>query len=37
MTRQTHTIKIKSKGHPSINVSKKIDFQPLNFNNRHEI
>ena len=31
MARQKHTIKIKFKGHPSINVSKKVDFQPLNF------
>jgi hypothetical protein len=29
MARQKHTIKIKFKGHPSINVSKKVDFQPF--------
>jgi hypothetical protein len=37
MTRQKHTIKIKSKGHPLIIVSKKVDFKPLNFNNQHAI
>ena len=37
MTRQKHTIKIKSKGNPSVSVSKKLDFKPLNFNNRYEI
>jgi hypothetical protein len=31
MARQKHTIKIKSKCHPSINVSKKVDVQPLNY------
>jgi len=37
MTRQKHTIKIKSKGHPLINVNKKVDFKSLNFNNHHAI
>ena len=37
MTRQKHTIKIKSKGHLSINVSKKVDVHPSNFNNQHAI
>jgi len=37
MARQKHTIKIKSKGHPSINVSKMVNVQPLNFNNQHAI
>ena len=37
MGRQKHTIKIKSKGHPLIIVSKKVDFKPLNFNNQHAI
>ena len=31
------TIKIKCKGHPLINVNKKVDFKSLNFNNRYEI
>jgi hypothetical protein len=37
MTRQKHTIKIKCKGHPLINVNKKVDFKSLNFNNHHAI
>jgi hypothetical protein len=37
MTRQKHTIKIKSKGHPLINVNKEVDFKSLNFNNNHTI
>ena len=37
MTRQKHTVKIKSKDHPSIYVSKKVNFKPLYFNNRYEI
>ena len=37
MTRQKHTIKIKSKGNPSVSVNKKVDFKPFNFNNRYEI
>ena len=37
MTRQKHTIKIKSKGHPFIYVNKKVDFKSLNFNNHHAI
>jgi len=37
MTRQKHTIKIKGKGHPLINVNKKVDFKSLNFNNHHAI
>ena len=37
MTRQKHTIKIKSIGHPLINVNKKVDFKSLNFNNHHAI
>ena len=32
-----HTIQIKSKGHPLINVNKKVDFKSLNFNNHHAI
>ena len=37
MTRHTHTITIKYKGHPLINVNKKVDFKSLNFNNQHAI
>ena len=37
MTRQKHTIHIKSEGHPLINVNKKVDFKSLNFNNHHAI
>ena len=37
MTRQKHTIKINCKGHPLINVNKKVDFKSLNFNNHHAI
>jgi hypothetical protein len=37
MTRQKHTKKIQSKDHPSIYVTKKVNFKPLNFNNRYEI
>jgi hypothetical protein len=35
MTRQK--IYNKDKGNPSVSVNKKVDFKPLNFNNRHEI
>ena len=34
MTRQKHTIKVKSKGHPLINVNKKVNVKPLYFNNQ---
>ena len=37
MTRQKHTIKIKCKCHPLINVNKQVDFESLNFNNHHAI
>ena len=37
MATQKHTIKIKYKDHPSINVYKKGNFKPLNCNNRYEI
>ena len=37
MTRQKHTIKIKFKGHPLINVNKEVYFKSLNFNNHHAI
>ena len=37
MTRQKHTIKIKCKDHPLINVNKNVDFKSLNFNNHHAI
>jgi hypothetical protein len=37
MTRQKHTIQIKSNLHPLINVNKKVDFKSLNFNNHHAI
>jgi len=37
MIRQKHTIEIKSKDHPSISVNKKVNFKPVNINNRYEI
>ena len=37
MTREKHTIKKKYKEHASINVNKKVNFKPLNFNNRYGI
>jgi hypothetical protein len=35
MAAQKHTIKIKYKDHPSINVCKNKNFKPLNCNNRY--